>query len=121
MNETHEPFWSSPKGMVAILAIGFLGYFLFIEHREHVFQFLPYLIILLCPVMHIFMHGGHGHGGQGNHKSHDHHESESEAYRRGLEDGRKGLCGRGVGSPGGVDGHDRIERKRNGYPSNSSQ
>ena len=87
MNQVKEPFWTSPKGLVAIMAIGFLGYFLFIEHREHVFEFLPYLIILLCPLMHIFMHGGHGHGGNNNHESH--HESDNEAYRRGLEDGRK--------------------------------
>ena len=56
MSQVKEPFWTSPKGLVAIMAIGFLGYFLFIEHREHVFEFLPYLIILLCPLMHIFMH-----------------------------------------------------------------
>ena len=87
MSQVKEPFWTSSKGLVAIMAIGFLGYFLFIEHREHVFEFLPYLIILLCPLMHIFMHGGHGHGGNNNHESH--HESDNEAYRRGLEDGRK--------------------------------
>jgi hypothetical protein len=27
---------------------------------------LPFLILLLCPVMHIFMH--RGHGGQGDHQ-----------------------------------------------------
>ena len=39
--------------------------------------------MLLCPLMHLFMHGGHG--------GHSHHseESEEDAYRRGLEDGRK--------------------------------
>jgi hypothetical protein len=26
---------------------------------------LPYLVFLACPLMHIFMHGGHGHGHQG--------------------------------------------------------
>ena len=87
MNIPKTSFWLSSKGLVAILAIGSLGYFLFMEHREHVFDFLPYLIILLCPLMHIFMHGGHGHGGNNNYESH--HEAEDEAYRRGLEDGRK--------------------------------
>lgn len=30
----------------------------------------PYLILLLCPLMHIFMHRGHGgHGGHGDHKT----------------------------------------------------
>lgn len=28
----------------------------------------PYLLLLLCPLMHIFMHGSHGsHGGHGDH------------------------------------------------------
>jgi len=44
--------------------IGFLiviGYFLFTEHRAHVIAFFPYLLLLACPLMHIFMHHGHGH------------------------------------------------------------
>ena len=36
------------------------------EHRAHVISALPYLIILACPLMHMFMHGG-GHGGHGGH------------------------------------------------------
>jgi len=42
-----------------------LGY-LIIEHRPHLFGWLPYLIILACPLMHLFMHRGHHghhHGG----------------------------------------------------------
>ena len=38
-----------------------LGFFLFTEHRAHLFGALPFLLILLCPLMHLFMH--HGHGG----------------------------------------------------------
>ncbi len=33
------------------------------EHEAHILGALPWLILLACPVMHIFMHGGHGHGG----------------------------------------------------------
>jgi len=35
------------------------------EHRMHLsglLGWLPYLILLACPLMHLFMHGGHGHG-----------------------------------------------------------
>ncbi len=42
-------------------AIG--GYFLWAEHRAHVLAFgswLPWLLIALCPLMHLFMHHGHG-------------------------------------------------------------
>lgn len=50
------------------------GFFLFTEHKAHILGLLtehkihllnalPYLLLLLCPLMHIFMHGGgHGHG-----------------------------------------------------------
>jgi hypothetical protein len=35
------------------------------ESWEHAFGALPYLILLACPLMHLFMHDGHGHGGGG--------------------------------------------------------
>jgi hypothetical protein len=35
--------------------------YLVIEHRPHLFGWLPYLIILACPLMHLFMHRGHHH------------------------------------------------------------
>lgn len=58
--------------------IGFLiiaGYFLFTEHRAHLSGWLSsygiWLLLLACPLMHLFMHGGHGgHGGNGGHESH---------------------------------------------------
>ena len=50
--------------------IGFLlvaGYFLIMEHRAHLSGWLSsygvWLVLLACPLMHFFMHGGHGHGG----------------------------------------------------------
>ena len=54
-------FWWSSKGLAALGLIGAASYFLLIEHREHVLPFLPYLILLACPLMHLLMHGGHGH------------------------------------------------------------
>jgi len=50
---------------------GFLliaGYFLLAEHRAHVIQFLPFLLLLACPLLHLF----HGHGGhRGGHRHDD--------------------------------------------------
>jgi hypothetical protein len=46
------------------------GYFLILEHRAHLegaLTYLPYLLLLACPLMHLFMH--HGHGGHGEHQS----------------------------------------------------
>ena len=38
-------------------------FFLFTEHRAHAFQYLPYLLVLACPLMHFF----HRHGGGRHH------------------------------------------------------
>ncbi len=56
-------FW----GFIAIAA-----FFLVAEHRAHVVQYLPFLLLAACPLMHLFHrhgdHGGHDHGGHGNEK-----------------------------------------------------
>ena len=50
-----------------VVLFGFLavaGYFLWTEHRAHVVAavpYLPYLLLALCPLLHLFMHGRHGH------------------------------------------------------------
>lgn len=43
--------------------------FLVSEHRAHLVGWIPYwpyLLLLACPLMHLFMHGGHGHGSHGS-------------------------------------------------------
>ena len=38
------------------------AYFLLTEHYAHTMQALPWLFVLACPLMHVFMHRGHaGH------------------------------------------------------------
>ena len=37
------------------------AFYLLTEHRAHVLGALPYLIFLVCPLMHVFMHRGHSH------------------------------------------------------------
>jgi len=57
---------SVPTWRMALVLIGFIviaGALLFTEHRAHVLGALIYLPLLLCPLMHFFMHGGHGHHG----------------------------------------------------------
>lgn len=41
---------------LAVLAGGYLA----VWHGAHVAAALPFLVILACPLMHLFMHGGHG-------------------------------------------------------------
>ena len=88
MTTRQTSFWLSPKGLAALALIGAASYFLLIEHRQHLYDYLPYLILLACVFMHMFMHGGHG--GHDGHDNHDGHGSETEhdAYQRGLKDGR---------------------------------
>jgi hypothetical protein len=37
--------------------------FLLREHQAYILDILPWAILLLCPVLHIFMHRGHGKHG----------------------------------------------------------
>ena len=60
-------FWRSKTGFVTIAFLAIGAFFLFTEHRAHALGWLPWLILLACPLM-MFMHGGHG--GHGNHGGH---------------------------------------------------
>jgi hypothetical protein len=65
-------FWKSKTPLVVAGFLLVAGFFLFSEHRAHALGILPYLIILACPLLHIFMHGGHGgHSGHGKHGKHE--------------------------------------------------
>ena len=58
---TRSPTWWAFAGFVAIA-----GFFLFTEHRAHLFGILPFLFLLACPFLHMFGHSGHGgHAGHG--------------------------------------------------------
>lgn len=38
------------------------AYYLLTEHRAHVLDYLPYILLMACPLMHLFhRHGGHHH------------------------------------------------------------
>ena len=80
MPERSRTTWPiSPWLITLVFFLSCIGYLLWTEHRAHVVQFLPWLILLLCPLMHLFMHHGHGgHGGHGGHSGdqagHDHTE-----------------------------------------------
>lgn len=57
----HRGFWRSPGGIVAIGFLLAAGFLLLSEHRAHALGYLPFLLLLACPLMHMFMHHGHDH------------------------------------------------------------
>ncbi len=62
-HENHDcpPFWRSPAGLTLLVALAVGSFFLVTEHTAHLLGALPYLLLLACPLMHVFMHRGHGH------------------------------------------------------------
>lgn len=59
------PTGSSKKLIGAVLMLAFIGvFFLLREHWSHIAGYWSYLLLLACPLMHLF----HGHGGHGSHR-----------------------------------------------------
>ena len=58
----------SKANIAFIVFLVIAGFFLVHEHRAHLtgwIPYWPYLLLLACPLMHLFMHGGHGSHGPG--------------------------------------------------------
>jgi hypothetical protein len=51
----------SYRGWAVLGLAALLGGYLVIWHGAHLAAVLPFLVLAACPLMHIFMHGGHGH------------------------------------------------------------
>ena len=68
---------NSPSSARTVIAtVGFLAiaaFFLSTEHRAHLFGVLPFLFLLACPLLHVFMHGGHGDRDRPNADRRDEH------------------------------------------------
>jgi hypothetical protein len=67
-------WFASRANLVMLGFLAIAGYFLVTEHWAHIVPFLPWLFLLACPLMHIFMHGGHGGHGAGNDRSDPPHQ-----------------------------------------------
>ncbi|HMN26770.1 MAG TPA: DUF2933 domain-containing protein [Caldilineaceae bacterium] len=68
-------FFKSRSGLVLLAFLASAAFYLITEHTAHVFGVLPYALLLLCPFLHLFMHGSHGdqhnHEGHTGHAGHD--------------------------------------------------
>jgi quinol-cytochrome oxidoreductase complex cytochrome b subunit len=76
-HSSSTPWWKSSSKIALYVFLGIIAFFLITEHLAHLIPLLPWAFLLLCPLMHLFMHGGHGgHGGGddpsgGGHAGHD--------------------------------------------------
>lgn len=78
-------FWRSRYAIGFIVFVAIAAYFLFSEHRAHFLGALPWLLILACPLMHVFMHGGHG----GHSNGHDPRDVGQRSTNSTTADGDK--------------------------------
>jgi hypothetical protein len=64
--------------IVLVVFLGIAAFFLVTEHTAHLFGVLPYALLLLCPILHLFMHGSHGsaRGDTADHRAHRHPEDQ---------------------------------------------
>jgi hypothetical protein len=69
----NQNIWKHPLALIALVVV---AYWLWSYHSQHLLGWLPYAILALCPLMHIFMHGGHG--GHGNHSGHASTENKED-------------------------------------------
>lgn len=65
-NNGSPPFWRSKPGIALGMLLVIALFYPAREHYGHILGLLPYMILLLCPLMHFFghHHGGHGHQGK---------------------------------------------------------
>jgi hypothetical protein len=71
MNQTSTPWWRNRTNLALAVFVGIGGYFLFTEYRAHFIAVLPWVLVLGCLVMCLFMHGSHGHGSSGHKDSNE--------------------------------------------------
>ena len=75
-------FWATLPGCLVLILIALLGYSVGRDHSSHLVQWAPFLIILLCPLMHVFMHRGHNHSQQDSEieSKHDAEQSNPKSH-----------------------------------------
>ena len=84
-HEPNQPSGSSRGKIALAVFLAIAAFFLFSEHRAHLFGFLPYLLLAACPLMHLFHHGGHGGHGGHRHGGTDSNQTDSTDARRSNE------------------------------------
>lgn len=61
------------KGAALLAGVTAVAIYLVFWHGAHLVGLAPFLLLLACPLMHVFGHGGHG-----GHGRHGHHRTEAD-------------------------------------------
>ena len=72
VNESHAngaPSRRRPATIAMLMVVLIVAFYLLREHWGHVSGLWLYLLLMACPLMHLF----HGHGGHGDHARHESH------------------------------------------------
>ena len=73
------PHWSRINQWVLWLGLAAAVLWMLYRHNAHLVQLVPFLLVLACPLMHLFghgRHGGHRHGDAAP-KAHDTHRDSN--------------------------------------------
>lgn len=80
MHDETRPAWWRTRAGIVLIGFGLVAAFYVLrEHYAHALGALPYLLLLACPLMHLFMHGGHG--------GHRHGAAAGDRSQRGRDTG----------------------------------
>lgn len=58
--DQREVWWRSHIDLALLGFFAVAGFFLLSEHRAHAFQWLPWLLLLVCLLLHTVLHSGKG-------------------------------------------------------------
>ena len=80
-----SPYFKTLFNLAMYASLGVVAFFVITEHRAHLYGILPYLFLLSCPLMHLFMH--HDHGGHDEHQHQE--ESVDHDQKQAAQGGRR--------------------------------
>lgn len=69
MHDSTKRWWHNRANVALVVFLAIGGYFLVTEHRTHLVEVLPWILIGGCLITHLFMHRAHGLG--------DHHDDQN--------------------------------------------
>jgi hypothetical protein len=87
-SDRNGPNWSRIYPRLLWLGLAAAVAWLSFGHGEHLLKVAPFLILLACPLMHLF---GHGHGGREDHSRRDGAPAAKQAAGR-CRIGRRRSC-----------------------------